>query len=266
MYNDRNDENTILEPVIKIPKDSSVLQKAWKVILINVIFIIAFPYLLYILIRKWSIIYDIFIKANKKSIQYSLEYKNKDLIKKAWMLPSARFYYNILEYQLMEGYCSCTTQRCILKSIENIDLFTIPIIKRGPSTIANFSKSLDQHSNGKTHSTIILGNQNYELYLEAIKKSNDLNYRVSINFLRSSLFGFKTPIWLPSNLLIGMFGGHFSPILGYFEEENLVVIFDVNHNYGLYFVSPQRLYESIATYDISSNECRGIILTKLNNL
>ena len=64
-------------------------------------------------------------------------------------------------------------------------------------------------------------------------------------------------------IIQGFFGGHFSPIVGYLEDENLVAVFDVNHEYSIYLVDPRRLYDSVATHDITSGESRGYVVMEV---
>lgn len=208
--------------------------------------------------------HDLLTKSIKNSIILSDHYQNIDLINKVWDLPVAKLYKDIIEYQPTEGYCCSTTQRCILNSIPCISKGDIPVLKGGPVTIDKYSSIIDKLGNGNFKSIIIYGENSYERFLDALKKANDPKYRIAINFLRSSLFGIRPPSWLPSNILLSMFGGHFSHIIGYLDKENLVAVFDVNHNYGLFFVEPERLYESIATHDFTSGKSRGIVITTMN--
>ena len=82
--------------------------------------------------------------------------------------------------------------------------------------------------------------------------------------IRSPLFGFKKPAFFPYNFLLGLFGGHFSPIVGYMVKEDLVAVFDVNHEYGVYLLSSRRLYDSVNTFDFTSKQTRGLVLTELH--
>lgn len=101
--------------------------------------------------------------------------------------------------------------------------------------------------------------------MNAIKKSNDLNFRIAVNFLRSPLWGFNAPWLWPKNFMLGLLGGHFSLIVGYMEDKDLVAIQDVNHNYGgIYLIKSQRLYDAVNTYDFSVGKIRGLVAVELN--
>jgi hypothetical protein len=113
----------------------------------------------------------------------------------------------------------------------------------------------------ETKSTVVFGADGYDSFLKAIKLANDPKFRISCNFLRSPLFGI--PGYLPADLIFVVFGGHFSPIIGYDEDTDLVAVFDVNHKFGMFLVSPKRLYEAVNTYDRSANNTRGLVVTEI---
>ncbi len=68
------------------------------------------------------------------------------------------------------------------------------------------------------------------------------------------------------NFLLGLMGGHFSPILGVLDDvpnvdSPLVAIWDTNHKYnGAYFVPAKRLYEAVHAVDLSAHKHRALIL------
>ena len=80
--------------------------------------------------------------------------------------------------------------------------------------------------------------------------------------LNSPLFGVNEPKFAPINWILAFFGGHFSPVVGFFEDVNLVAIFDVNHTYSTFFVTPERFYEAIHTFDVTSGKARGLVVTE----
>ena len=76
-------------------------------------------------------------------------------------------------------------------------------------------------------------------------KSNDPSRRIILNFTRMPLFGRGH--------------GHFSPILGYLADEDLVFVGDVNANYRPWLVPTSRLYDAENTLDSSSHAKRGVL-------
>lgn len=57
---------------------------------------------------------------------------------------------------------------------------------------------------------------------------------------------------------------HWSPVLAYLEEEDLVLVMDVNHLYGPkgYLLPTQRFYDSVNTRDIFNGNYHGLILLR----
>jgi hypothetical protein len=79
-----------------------------------------------------------------------------------------------------------------------------------------------------------------------LPQANDLSRRYIVNFHRGPLFG------------IGH--GHFSPILGYLADEDLVFVGEVNHDYMPFVVSSARLFDAMNTVDSASGLKRGLLV------
>lgn len=221
------------------------------------------PVHFYLQIIRYKQTNDVISKGLKKSIKGEPYYQDKDMLKNIWTKSIGKLYYNAVEYQKMEGYCASCTRRVILKSIPSIlETDMIPIQNFAPSIPFKFIEVLDSTAGGcKIKSTIIYGSDGFEAFVCAIKKVNNLQYRVSVNFLRSALFGFNS--YLPAGFFQGFVGGHFSNIIGYDDNTKLVCIFDVNHMFGCYLVDLHRLYDAVNTYDFSSGKTRAIIVTMI---
>jgi hypothetical protein len=65
-----------------------------------------------------------------------------------------------------------------------------------------------------------------------------------VNFTRKQIFGAG--------------GGHFSPIGGYLEAQDLVFILDVNAEYQPWLVASKRLFDAVNTFD--GHQKRGLLL------
>jgi hypothetical protein len=133
----------------------------------------------------------------------------------------------------------------------------------------------------KIETEIVRGDCSYDVFLQTIRRVHNDNERVVLNFLRPALFGLQRPFWwLPTHLMFGLFGGHFSPIIGVLEQNHstdtttttttttstndnnpLVAVFDVNHKYGgAYFVPARRLYQSVQAKDAMSGQSRALVV------
>src|SRR5580658_5807119 len=82
-------------------------------------------------------------------------------------------------------------------------------------------------------------------FREQMRHTNDLSRRYVINFSRGPLFGTG--------------GGHHSPIAGYLNQEDLVLVLDVNKKYGPWLVKPDRLYDAMNTVDTTTQKKRGLL-------
>jgi len=61
-------------------------------------------------------------------------------------------------------------------------------------------------------------------------------------------------------LLFGKGTGHHSPIAGYLEAEDLVLVLDVNEKFGPWLVSSERPFRAMDSIDSSSGTKRGLLV------
>jgi hypothetical protein len=83
-----------------------------------------------------------------------------------------------------------------------------------------------------------------EDFREHLRRSNDPSRRYIVNFSRKPIFGAGV--------------GHFSPIGGYLEAEDLVFVLDVNSDYRPWLIQRKRLFEAVNTFD--GDRKRGLLL------
>ncbi|MEZ4384106.1 MAG: phytochelatin synthase family protein [Nannocystaceae bacterium] len=81
-----------------------------------------------------------------------------------------------------------------------------------------------------------------------MRRSNDPDRRYVINFLRGPLFRRG--------------GGHHSPIGGYLEAEDLVLVLDVNAEFQPWLVATARLFDAMDTIDAATEAKRGLLLIR----
>jgi hypothetical protein len=77
-----------------------------------------------------------------------------------------------------------------------------------------------------------------------LRKTNDPSRRYLVNFSRKPIFGAG--------------GGHHSPIGGYLEAEDLVLVLDVNRKFEPWLVERSRLFTAIDTMDGDAK--RGLLV------
>lgn len=94
------------------------------------------------------------------------------------------------------------------------------------------------------YSATVLRDLNLDQFREQLRLSNEPTRRVIVNFLRRPIFGSG--------------GGHHSPIAGYLEEQDLVLVLDVNADYGPWLVSADRLFAAVDTLD--GEQKRGLLV------
>ena len=83
-----------------------------------------------------------------------------------------------------------------------------------------------------------------EQFREHLRRSNDPGRRYIVNFSRERIFGTGV--------------GHHSPIGGYLENEDLVLILDVNSDFQPWLVERTRLFAAVNTFD--GDKKRGLLL------
>ena len=83
-----------------------------------------------------------------------------------------------------------------------------------------------------------------EQFREHLRRSNDPARRYIVNFSRERIFGAGV--------------GHHSPIGGYLENEDLVLILDVNSDFQPWLVERARLFAAVNTFD--GDKKRGLLL------
>jgi Phytochelatin synthase len=96
-----------------------------------------------------------------------------------------------------------------------------------------------------THHVRVLRDLSYSQFYEQLRGANDPGRRLVVNFHRSPLFGEGD--------------GHFSPIGGFLQDRDLVLVLDVNGSYGAFLVEARRLFEAVDTIDSSSGNKRGFL-------
>jgi len=191
--------------------------------------------------------------ASAVSLKETSDYQKPALLKKAWALPVAATYQAGIEFQRNGSVCGPTSLANVLHSLKQ------PGNQESVLQGTNFSTVLGYLPEGLTldqladisrqklqRKVTVLRDLDLTAFREQLRHVNDPARRYVINFSRGPLFGTG--------------GGHHSPIAGYLDQEDLVLILDVNKKYGPWLVKPERLYEAMNTIDTTAQKKRGLLL------
>jgi hypothetical protein len=277
------------EPELETPPDQHVIKRMLKMVLLS---LLSFLFPLAVVIFMWKNSAALLDTWKKVMIWKPMELeivKNKKDQEMVWNSKMGKIWKEAVEWQRREGFCSVTTQRCLLKSF-NVSLkgdnkLPVPVVSSGPDTPEGFTTKIKKllAENGQEERlelSIVRGSSNenateeehYEDFLRAVLLSSNPKYRVAANFLRGAIFGSKD--YIPSTILLALLGGHFSPIIHAWEipaidgqksGEYMCALFDVNHAYGLCILPVRKLYSAVRTFDLMNGDSRGLIITKLND-
>jgi hypothetical protein len=187
------------------------------------------------------------------SIKETRDFQEPMLLKKAWTLPVASAYQADIEFQQNGSVCGPTSLADVLHSLGQPGNQDSILQGSGFSTVMGYlpeGLSLDQLADlarQKLHRKVtVLRDLDLAAFREQLSRANDPARRYVINFSRGPLFGTG--------------GGHHSPIAGYLNQEDLVLVLDVNKKYGPWLVKPDRLYDAMNTVDTTTQKKRGLLL------
>jgi len=191
--------------------------------------------------------------AGAVSIKETHDYQDPALLKKAWALPVAATYQAGIEFQRNGSVCGPSSLANVLHSmkqpgnqesvLQGTNFSTVLGYLPAGLTLDQLADIARQKLQGKV---TVLRDLDLAGFREQLRHVNDPARRYVINFSRGPLFGTG--------------GGHHSPIAGYLDQEDLVLILDVNQKYGPWLVKPERLYEAMNTIDTTAQKKRGLLL------
>ena len=195
--------------------------------------------------------------AQVASIEHRADYRDPALMRAAWSLPVASRYTPVpYEYQDNPSYCGPTSIADLLHSTgRRIDQHqVIDGTKYEPTFgILLGGLTLDQEADllrSRTGRPVaVLRPATLAAFRAAVARANDPTVREIVNFHRGPLFARGH--------------GHFSPVLGYLADRDLVFVGDVNRNYRPYLVPTERLWQAASTIDSASGKARGLLVVKL---
>lgn len=187
------------------------------------------------------------------SIERRADYRDAALIAAAWRLPVATTYRSHpYEYQANPSFCGPASVSNLLRSI-GVDRSQRAVIDRTPYDpwfgILIGGLTLDQLADvlrqASRRPATIVRVPTLSLFRDHLRRANDPSRRYIVNFHRGPLFGRGH--------------GHFSPVLGYLAERDLVLVGDVNRKYRPFLVSSERLWRGVDTIDDATGKKRGLL-------
>jgi hypothetical protein len=177
--------------------------------------------------------------------------RTPEVLERAWRLPVAATFSRQVLWQSNISRCGPASVANVYRSLGEMENTEDRVLKgtgRCWSGFCIFGLTLDEladvaraHTNRKI---ILVRDLSEEEFRENLRRSNDPSRRYIVNFSRKQIFGAGV--------------GHFSPIGGYLEAEDLVFILDVNSDYKPWLVERKRLFDAMNTFD--GTKKRGLLL------
>jgi hypothetical protein len=172
------------------------------------------------------------------------------LLDKAWRLPAASAFGHHVDYQSNQSLCGPASIANVLRSFgepADTEKNVLAHTTKCWSGICFFGLSLDELADvtrtATKRSVTVLRDLTPEAFQDELRHVNDPRRRYVINFARTPIFGSGF--------------GHHSPIGGYLEAEDLVLVLDVNEKFKPWLVERSRLYDAMNTLD--GDKKRGLL-------
>ena len=195
--------------------------------------------------------------AHVATIERTSVFRDAALLAEAERMPVARSYLSgAFEYQHNPSVCGPTSAADVLHSIGRRDSQTDVMARAGVTSVFGYvipGLTLDQEASVLRKTTgdpvVLLRDLDLATFRSDLARANDPKLRFVVNFHRGPMFGRGH--------------GHFSPILAYLADRDLVLVGDVNHDYGIYLVSTPRLFAAMNTIDDVTGKKRGLLMVTL---
>jgi hypothetical protein len=182
-------------------------------------------------------------------IQLAPVYQDAKLVAQAWELPVARAFRPAFAFQSNGSTCGPTSLANVSNSfgVPHTEESILDGSGKCSTGICFTGLTLDELSEiarSKTPRKVrVLRGLDYASFRALLPSFNDPKLRYVANFQRG--------------MLMGKGSGHFSPIGGWLEQQDLVFVLDVNEKYRPWLVSAKRLFEAIDTLD--GDQKRGLL-------
>lgn len=195
--------------------------------------------------------------AGVASIERGASYQQTALLAEAWRLPVAAAYaVDGFEYQTNPSVCGPASIANLLQSnggtetqadvLRDARVFNIMGLLPGGITLDQAATILSREMGREA---VVIRDLDLGEFRAHLMAMNDPGKRYIVNFHRGPLFGRGH--------------GHFSPILGYLPERDLVFVGDVNADYRPWLAPSARVFEALDTVDSATGKKRGLLLVTI---
>ena len=174
-----------------------------------------------------------------------------ELMDRAWTLPVAATFQSNISWQSNGSLCGPASLANVFRSIGEEETTESEILEGTGLCWTGFcimGLTLDELATVARRHTdrqvSLLRDITADEFREHMKRSNDPSRRYVINFTREKIFGSGA--------------GHHSPIAGYLEAQDLVLVLDVNEDYKPWLIERERLFAAMDTFD--GDNKRGLLL------
>jgi hypothetical protein len=189
-------------------------------------------------------------KLDVPSIKGEKTYQQAALLERAWALPVAATYHQGLFFQPNGSVCGPTSVANVQRSLGKPSASVDSVLSGTGECWTGIcwgGLSLDALAEVARHATgrkvTVLRDLTLAQFRDELRHSNDPSRRYIVNFQRAPLFA--------------QGGGHHSPLAGYLEPEDLVLVLDVNESYQPWLVKADRLFKAVDTGDTGKK--RGLL-------
>jgi len=189
-------------------------------------------------------------KVSPQAIASSVT-RTPELMERAWRLPVAATFNRQLSWQSNGSRCGPAVVANAYRSLGEAASTEGKVLAgtgRCWTGVCIMGLTLDELADVARANTsrkiTLLRDLSEEQFREHLRRSNDPARRYIVNFSRERIFGAGV--------------GHHSPIGGYLENEDLVLILDVNSDFQPWLVERTRLFAAVNTFD--GDKKRGLLL------
>ena len=189
-------------------------------------------------------------KVPPEAIQSSV-IRSPELLDRAWTLPVAATFGRDVTWQSNGSRCGPASIANAFRSVGEEETTEAEVLEgtgmcwTGLCIIGLTLDELAELARMKTERKVsVLRDLSAAEFREHMKHANNPGRRYIVNFTREKIFGAGA--------------GHHSPIGGYLEAEDLILVLDVNEDYKPWLIEGERLFSAMDTLD--GDKKRGLLL------